>query len=175
MQTPIKDESGGGAEGLPSGEPPSLTKKRLFSEICESKEESNLFKAPPLNDRFNSLIVSQHNDLIKDPITLKRAPLNHEILEELEQIRISYKGAAEELMKVEEAIKFLKDVKLPIFDTEQFLEILPSLPDQVRHKIQEFVTRGGIDDFSLLKVKTPIWEFLEVPPSTSSKATTGDQ
>jgi hypothetical protein len=53
VQTPIKDESGAG--GLPSGEP-SLTKKRLFSEI-ETKEESNLFK-PPLNDRFNSLIVS---------------------------------------------------------------------------------------------------------------------
>jgi hypothetical protein len=166
VQTPIKEESGG-ADGLPLGES-SLTKKRLFSEI-ETKEESNLFKAP-LDDRFNSLIVSQHNDLIKDPITLKRAPLNHEILEELEQIRINYKGAEEELLKVEEAIKFLKNVQLPIFDTEQFLETLPSLPDYVRHKIQEFVTRGGIDDLSLLKVKTPLWEFLEAPTPTSKAA-----
>jgi hypothetical protein len=31
-----------------------------------------------------------HNDLIKDPITLKRAPLNHEIIEELELIRMNY-------------------------------------------------------------------------------------
>jgi hypothetical protein len=92
VQTPIKEELVAG--GLPSGES-SLTKKRLFSEI-ETKEDLNLLK-PPLDDRFNSMILSQHNDLIKNPITLKRAPLNHEILEELEQIRINYKGAAEEL------------------------------------------------------------------------------
>lgn len=125
VQTPTKGESGG-AGGLTSGEL-SLTKKRLFSEI-EAREESNLLR-PPLDDRFSSLIVSQHNDLIKDPITLKRAPLNHEILEELEQIRINYNGAAEELLKVEEAIKFLKEIQLPIFDTEQFLETLPALPE----------------------------------------------
>jgi len=92
VQTPIKEELG--AVALPSGDS-SLTKKRLFSEI-ETKEESNLLKSP-LDDRFNSMILSQHKDLIKDPITLKRAPLNHEILEELEQIRINYKGAEEEL------------------------------------------------------------------------------
>ena len=91
VQTPTKGESGG-AGGLTSGEL-SLTKKRLFSEI-EAREESNLLR-PPLDDRLSSLIVSQHNDMIKDPITLKRAPLNHEILEELEQIRINYNGAAE--------------------------------------------------------------------------------
>jgi hypothetical protein len=153
---------------LPSGES-SMTKKRLFSEIELSKEEINLFK-PPIDDRFNSLITSQHNDLVKDPITLKRAPLNHEILEELESIRINYKGAAAEIEKVDEAIKFLKNVSLPIFDTEQFMENLSSLPDQIRHKIQEFVARGSIDDLNLLKVKTPLWEFLETPTPTSKAA-----
>ena len=36
-------------------------------------------------------------------------------------------------------------------------------------KIQEFVTRGAIDDVSLLKVKTPLWEFLETTAAISSK------
>ena len=40
----------------------------------------------------------------------------------------------------------------------------------MRHKIQEFVTRGGIDDFSLLKIKMPLKEFLEVPSPSSKDA-----
>ena len=40
----------------------------------------------------------------------------------------------------------------------------------MRYKIQEFITRGGIDDLSLLKVKTPLWEFLEAPTHSSKAA-----
>lgn len=40
----------------------------------------------------------------------------------------------------------------------------------MRHKIQEFVTRGGIDDLSLLNVKMPLREFLEVPSPASKDA-----
>lgn len=101
---------------------------------------------------------------MKDPITLKRAPLNHEIIEGLELLRVNYKGAAEELKDVDTAIKFLKDVDLPIFDHEDFLQALTSLPHEIKHKIQEFVTTGMIDDLRLLKVKTPLWEFVEKAP-----------
>ena len=67
------------------------------------------------------------------------------------------------MKEVENAIKYLKDVNLPIFDHEDFLSALPSLPDAIKHKIQEFVTRGSIDDLNMLKVKTPLWEFIETP------------
>lgn len=87
-----------------------MTKKRLFSEIEET------FK-PPTSDRFSASIQGAHSDLKKDPLTLKRAPLNHELLEELELLRLSYSGKEEEA-PVAEAIRFLKDVKLPIFDSE---------------------------------------------------------
>ncbi len=71
----------------------SASKKRLLSEL-EHREHIALetgalastespFK-PPLSDRFSSTIMSMHNDLVKEPVTLKRAPLNHELIEELE-------------------------------------------------------------------------------------------
>ena len=50
---------------------------------------------------------------------------------------------------------------MPVFDSQQFLEQLPNLPLEVKMKIQEFVTRGAIDDVHLLKVKSPQWEFLD--------------
>ena len=73
----------------------SSTKKRLFSEL-----PADVFK-PPTNDRFNSMIEGIQNDELKEPLTLKRAPLNHEILELLELIRLDYKGKAEETKATE--------------------------------------------------------------------------
>jgi len=53
-------------------------------------------------------------------------------------------------------------VNLPIFDTDQLSEEeLPHLSDEIRHKVQEFVAKGSIDDMHLLKVKTPLWEYLD--------------
>ena len=76
---------------LPAEE--SSTKKRLLSEL-EHREHIALETGglssteypfqPPMSDRFSSSIMSIHNDLVKDAVTLKRAPLNHELLEELE-------------------------------------------------------------------------------------------
>jgi hypothetical protein len=71
----------------------SASKKRLLSEL-EHREHIALetgalasteepFK-PPMSDRFSSAIMSIHNDKVKEPVTLKRAPLNHELIEELE-------------------------------------------------------------------------------------------
>lgn len=76
---------------LPAEE--SASKKRLLSELehrehialetgaLASTESPNI---PPMNDRFSSSIMSTHNDKVKEPVTLKRAPLNHELIEELE-------------------------------------------------------------------------------------------
>lgn len=72
----------------------SATKKRLLSEL-EHREHIALetgalastespFKPPLMSDRFSSAIMSTHNDMVKEPVTLKRAPLNHELIEELE-------------------------------------------------------------------------------------------
>ena len=73
--------------------PQKSIKKRLFSEIEQGT--SDLFSLP-LDDRYSSVIMATHNDLIKEPITLKRAPINNEIIEELELLRINYKGMADE-------------------------------------------------------------------------------
>ena len=62
---------------------PSTIKKRLFEEITPF--------TIPFDDRFNSVLMATHNDLEKDPISLKRAPLNHELLEELELLRLELK------------------------------------------------------------------------------------
>lgn len=71
----------------------SASKKRLLSEL-EHREHIALETGalastespyiPPMNDRFSSAIMSTHNDKEKGPVNLKRAPLNHELIEELE-------------------------------------------------------------------------------------------
>jgi hypothetical protein len=64
-----------------------VSKKRLFphseEEISAAEQMEELFKIPT-DDRFNSMMIGKHNDKEKAPISLKRAPLNHEIIEELE-------------------------------------------------------------------------------------------
>ena len=55
--------------------------------------------------------------------------------------------------------------KTPLFDQEQFIKQLSeNVSDEVKYKIQEYLTTGIIDDLSLLKIKTPLWEFLEAKP-----------
>jgi len=76
---------------------------------------------PPLSDRFNDSMLAIHNDEVKEPISLKRAPLNNDIIEELELIRLNYKGKADVYQEIGDAIKYLKEVDLPIFDSEEFL------------------------------------------------------
>ena len=128
----------------------SSTKKRLFSEL-----PADAFK-PPTDDRFNSMIEGIHNDELKEPLTLKRAPLNHEILEELELIRLDYKGKAEEAKatEYEKAINFLKELNQPIFDAQDMQE-LPNISPEVKLKVQEYLARGKVDDLQLLHRDIP--------------------
>ena len=63
----------------------SSSKKRPrpvdFEDLEE--EEKEMFE-PSLTERFNEVMTAKHNDREKDPITKKRAPINNEIIEELE-------------------------------------------------------------------------------------------
>ena len=111
MITPHKDDN--------------VSKKRLFSEIepnqpIESSGMEIMHKLP-LGDRFNDSMRAIHNDVVKEPISLKRAPLNNDVIEELELIRLNYKGKADVYQEIGDVIKYLKEVDLPIFDSEEFL------------------------------------------------------
>ena len=142
----------------------SASKKRLFSEL----EADELFKEP-LDDRFGETMNAIHNDEVKEPMTLKRAPLNPCLIEELELIRTNYKGKGdmvrEEEAQLAQGIRFLKGVALPIFDKEQLQDLLESkqvnIANDVKLKIQEFISRGFIDDWHLLKQRPSMWEFLD--------------
>lgn len=65
-------------------------------------------------------MLAKHNDREKDPISLKRAPLNNDIIEELEHIRTNYQGKAQDVEALSQLRRglhrFLEDVNLPIFD-----------------------------------------------------------
>lgn len=76
----------------------STSKKRPHPEggFIDFEEMEKLF-LPPLDDRFNEVIKGHHSDKHKDPLTKKRAPLYAEIIEELEQIRLNYKGKKDEI------------------------------------------------------------------------------
>ena len=62
-----------------------------------------------------------HNDRIKDPLTKKRAPLNAEIIEELEQIRLNYtgKGDEERAKSLQKDIMAIENYAEPIFERSQ--------------------------------------------------------
>lgn len=60
------------------------SRKRLFSEDEEVSLDTTHLRTSIGDDRFSESMMARHNDRHKDRITLKRAPLNFEIIEELE-------------------------------------------------------------------------------------------
>lgn len=108
---------------------------------------------PPLDDRFNEVIQGIHNDLIKAPISKKRAPLNNEIIEELEQIRINYKGKGDDMKAREygKTIDFIQNLNVPLIDLSHLAEF-PNINEEVKLKIQDYLSKGEIDNFSKLNV-----------------------
>jgi hypothetical protein len=96
-----------------------LSKKRLFSEL----EPDQLFH-PPLDDRFNSVMLEVHNETkVGQSASLKRAPLNNELIEALELERVGQKSEEEKKEQKEllsKGVRYLKGVSLPIFDKEHF-------------------------------------------------------
>ncbi len=91
---------------------------------------------PSLNERFTFAMHGCHNDKIQDPITIKRAPINSEIIEELEQIRINFKGKKDDMLALQagKAIDYIKNMNIPIFDLSQ-LDTITNISEDVKLKV----------------------------------------
>lgn len=91
---------------------------------------------------------------------MKRAPLNAEIIEELEQIRINYRGKGDDMKALEagKAIDFVRNLNIPLLDLSQ-LDGIPNVSEDVKLKIQDYLAKGEIDDVTMLTVHKPLWSW----------------
>ena len=92
-------------------------------------------------------------------MTKKRAPLNAEIIEGLELIRLNYTGKGDEVRAkaLEKDIMTIQNYNEPIFDKVQINNIT-NISEDVKTKIQEYLSKGEIDETNTILPKKPLWE-----------------
>ena len=92
-------------------------------------------------------------------MTKKRAPLNAEIIEGLELIRLNYTGKGDEVRAkaLEKDIMTIQNYNEPIFDKVEINNIT-NISEDVKTKIQEYLSKGEIDEPNTILTKKPLWE-----------------
>ena len=92
-------------------------------------------------------------------MTKKRAPLNAEIIEGLELIRLNYTGKGDEMRAkaLEKDIMTIQNYNEPIFDKIEISNIT-NISEDVKTKIQEYLSKGEIDEPNTILIKKPLWE-----------------
>jgi len=101
--------------------------KEYRQTVSDSKKRSTI----------EGLSLDEKMSELEKEVTLKKAPLNDEILEELEQIRLNYKGKGDDMRALEagKALDFVRNLNVPLLDVYEVDE-LRHISEDVKLKVQ---------------------------------------